>query len=298
MFQHLGDVVNLPNGKYSFLCYGGDGTYKNFSPHIMTSWSAGPVSIGTKYKHHNKGDLCSTLNGGQKFSRKYTISGPHNPAQERTMVFTIQTWDFKDGRMTYLGDESVEDSYQPEEDQRWKRMKHKFTKYYAESISTKVEHDLGYMAAAKFFTKFGKCETKDDISNFLDEVSDWLQKNKGPGEGSQNYAQYEDDTEQGMFKPKKKPFNPKYPVNAEMVMEWYFDTMAGASERAMDIRCMGIKCKKLAFPDDDMWKEDPKCKLPFKKQGSGSALVDAGLGRDTETEPETIEAEPEMRIRA
>jgi len=54
-----------------------------------------------------------------------------------------------------------------------------------------------------------------------------------------------------------------------------------------------------------MWPEDPKCKEPIK-EGSGSDLVDMLLGkagrkvtgRDTETEPETIEAEPEMHIRA
>jgi hypothetical protein len=307
MFQHLGDVVNLPNGQYSFLCYAGDGKYKNFSPHLMTSWTQGPVSIGSKYKHHiKKGTtLCSTIGGAQKFSRKYTIGGEEVNPGERTMVFTIQNWDFKDGRMTYLGDESVEDSYLPDQDSRWSRMKDKFTKYYPETIMTKMQMDISYMAAQSFFKGFRKCESQDDLTRFKKELTEWLKKNELPGEGSQNYAKYEDDTEEGVYKPKKKPFNPNFGVNTELIMEWYFDTMAGASDRAMAIKCLGRTCKKLAFPKDTMWPEDPKCKEPIK-EGSGSDLVDMLLGkagrkvtgRDTETEPETIEAEPEMHIRA
>merc|ERR1719204_718597 len=261
MFQHLGDVVNLANGKYSFLCYAADDGYKNFSPHLMTSWSQGPLSIGTKYKHKNKGDLCSTIGGRQTFSRTYTIVGPgppHRSTEDRVVNFVIQNWEFKDGRMTYLGDQKVDDNYMPDEDDRWKGLKDKFTKYYRETIHTKLGMDMGYMAAAHHFSSFKKCEGPDDISNFLDEMSGWLQDNYKEGA---NYSQYEDDTKEGVWIPKKEPFNPKYPVNAELMMEWYFNTMAGASERAMDIRCLGRKCKKLAFPDDTMWpdKPDPKC---------------------------------------
>merc|ERR1719192_1387278 len=151
-----------------------------FSPHEMRSWSQGPLSIGTKYKHTVKDGvvLCSTLAGAKHFKHNYTISGEHDPAEERTMWFVIQNWDFEDGRMTYAGDEQVPANYEPHNDARWSRFKSKFTQYYAHTMTTRIEEDIMNMAARQEYSM--NCDSMDGIRAFGEKLHKWLKANELP----------------------------------------------------------------------------------------------------------------------
>jgi hypothetical protein len=304
MFQHLGDIVNLPNGRYSFMCYAGEGQYKNFNPHGLSSWSQGKPNVGTKFAHNvgqfnpstNGVTLCSNF-GSNGFEYEYTISGEHNPAEDRNMTFIIQNWDFEDGRMTYVNNEKVSENYAPHTDLRWLAFKDKFTVYYSETQSTKIEYDILDMAARNHFSM--NCNSMAGIDAFRGVLHQWLIDNRDEGEGSAYYTQYEDDTKEGIYHDDGR-------TNADLIMEWYFDTMAGASDRALDIRKKGIKCKKLAMPekclkngewaDDYVWPEHQ----PLKCESDDPVvcfLLKALTGRDTEAKPETIaEAKPKKKV--
>jgi hypothetical protein len=299
MMQHLGDGLNLANGVYSFMCYAGDKdggfAYKMWGAHEMRSWSQGPEGIGWgEYKHTVKDGvtLCSTLGGSKKFTYNYTIEGKHDPPENRTMHFVIENWKFEDGRMEYVNDETVEDDYVPHEDARWSRFKDKWTVYYEWTQTTTIQMDVMNLAAARTWSM--NCDDMAGIGVFQQKIHRWLKENEVLGA---NYTQYIDDTKDGIYYDDGT-------TNSKMIMDWYFDTMAAASDASMDIRKKGIQCKRLAFctpphgdplncPKGEEWEVDYVWPAAADKpQKTGNPLVDffLSMGRDTEAEPEKTAA--------
>merc|ERR1719192_1960610 len=150
--------------------------------------------------------------------------------------------------------------------------------------------------------RFGmNCDNMNGINEFRLTLHEWLKANELPpsrdNAKSAYYTQYQDDTEEGVYYDDGS-------TNTDLVMEWYFETMAAASDRVVEIRKKGIQCMKKAFPDKCLktgeWADnfDWTTIKPMKK--TGDALVDffMGLRRDTETEPETIEAKPKKYMRS
>jgi hypothetical protein len=290
MFQHLGEVVNLENGRYSFLCYAGEGRYKMFRPHMMRSWGQGPVSIGTKYKH-NAGGLCGQIGGSNHVELTYEIDGEHDDAQNRTMFFVIENWDFEDGRIEFAGTEAVNPDYDPREDTRFNAFETKFTEFYPWTMSVRIDRALMDMAAKR--TYMPDCD-EAGVEAFSRTMHDWLMANKNAGF---NYTQYEDDTKEGIYYPDET-------TNSDLVMEWYFDSMAAASENYLDVRRKGIECKKFAFPDrcseNGEWADDYEWPNPMPPARDPlAALTEAfaemfGQPGERSAERRDVETEPEM----
>jgi len=129
----VGGVVNVPNGKYSFMCYASNlGIYK-MQKERMRSWLPGPLSIGSKFKHNmvsdapsNEEPLCGRNSlfpaHENNFKRTFVIDD-----EDRPIWFVIRNWEFIDGRMYFLGEEKVEKDYDVTADPRWADCKKKFT---------------------------------------------------------------------------------------------------------------------------------------------------------------------------
>jgi hypothetical protein len=240
MLQHLGDVVNLANGVYSFLCYAGEGQYKNFSPHIMSSWSQGPVGIGTSsFRHHMKVKkkeqfpvgLCN-MGDPNMFTHDYNIKGEHTPAQDRTMHFVIQLWEFEDGRMYYKGTEKVPEGYAPHEDPRFNKYKEKFTVFYSDTQITRIESLLGPMVAQQKPNFTADLKGLEKLKTYLNA---WLEENRSV------FSILEDDTKEGIY------FDDGT-TNGDLLVTWYLETMEGASDPFF--KCKANRAMKIHKPEE------------------------------------------------
>merc|ERR1719456_205684 len=154
--------------------------------------------------------LCN-MGDPNMFTHDYNIKGEHTPAQDRTMHFVIQLWEFEDGRMYYKGTEKVPEGYAPHEDPRFNKYKEKFTVFYSDTQITRIESLLGPMVASQTPNFTADLEGLEKLKTYLNA---WLEENRSV------FSILEDDTKEGIY------FDDGT-TNGDLLVTWYLETMEG-----------------------------------------------------------------------
>jgi len=280
-----GSVLNLPNGKYSFLCYASNvGLYK-VQVHRQRSWiSGGLLSVGTKFKHNMVGDanggeepLCGVSTNFNKhvhFKDEYIIDNENRP-----MWFVIRNWEFIDGRMYFLEEEQVAADYNVTQDPRWQDCSEKFT---TRAPLTPDEISSG----------------NDVTKRIIPEVVSLLNGATPDGEVQMNCNQPDSRMKLAKFMKQQAVKETKRGMvfTGPQLWGWYLESLSadeanacGSYEAVLaEAESSGIEAAE-GYDTTDMAKKADQEKTEKRKKSTTTAQPDA-TPRDTEAEEEAMRA--------